>query len=161
MAVVTTRSTLYLILDFLRISGFHCGKSDNCRIWDFSASALSFWVLFLFQNYVSVATDGVQKQVFLQLGNGCSTVVDHMPQDPEVAGSSPAKCWAFSIAIFYHCVLKQVPYKGATFNHFPYSKIVYRNFKILLGTKWYKIRFSWEAANCGHEEQQIVWRLTI
>ena len=77
-----------------------------------------------------MATDGVQKQVFLQLGNGCSTVVDHMLQNPEVAGSSPDKCWAFSIAIF---LALSPPYKGATFNHFPYSKIVYRNFKILLG----------------------------
>ena len=59
------------------------------------------------------------KQSFAQVGIGCSTVLEHMPHDPEVVGSIPTGCWLFStndaieqviyssffVPIFYHLPL--------------------------------------------------------
>ena len=58
----------------------------------------------------------------LSLGSGCSTSVEHTPQDREAVGSNPAVYWALfsplslsvSLSLYQYCVLNVVPQGGAT-----------------------------------------------
>ena len=62
--------------------------------------------------------------VFLQLGSGCSTVVEHTPRGREVVGSNSAGCWAFFSSLSYQKYgLYQVPGGGARLQIFQYKII--------------------------------------
>ena len=61
--------------------------------------------------------------IYKQVASGCSTAVEHMPQDREIVCSNPSGSGAFFASLSYQkLIVNQVPHGGASLLIFLFKK---------------------------------------